>query len=80
MRQKFLNAIDRVIRQAEHYIGEPLDGVHLVEFAAGEEAIKMAARCALREIRQRDNCGVPAMGRIRFSVELVSISSRPSLR
>ena len=40
MRQKFLNAIDRVIRQAEHYIGEPLDGVHLVEFTAGEEAVK----------------------------------------
>ena len=40
MRQKFLNAIDRVIRQPDHDVLQPLDGVHLIEFAAGEEAVE----------------------------------------
>ena len=40
MRQKLLNPVDRVIRQPDHDVLQPLDGVHLIEFAAGEEAVK----------------------------------------
>ena len=40
MRQKFLNAIDRVVGQPDYDVLQPFYGADAVELAAGEEVVK----------------------------------------